>query len=172
MNVRHELFCQEYARHRNAAKAAVAAGYDEEYAKELVRMPAIIDRINDLLAEIVAEIRLDREALMREMLGNARRWAVSGVPGDANAANTAYKEVLKRLDPEEDPKLKGQKIIVFTEARPLIDAQEAQFTDVRDIPLAEGAKQLPSPIAVSGRLDGQKRVLIPAPKPPKRDCDP
>ena len=68
-NPRHEAFCNEFMRDRNASAAYVRAGYSRTgangHAARLVANGSISDRIAELEADVIERLKLDVDALVR-----------------------------------------------------------------------------------------------------------
>ncbi len=65
---RHESFCQEYVKDRNATQAAIRAGYSEKTARQqgsrLLTNAAIRARIGELQAEVAERNRITVDSLL------------------------------------------------------------------------------------------------------------
>lgn len=74
-NLKHEAFCQEYLRDRNAKAAAIRVGYSERSATstgfDLLQRDDIKERIAELSAAYLAEVQQDAGSVLREMVGLA-----------------------------------------------------------------------------------------------------
>jgi phage terminase small subunit len=68
---KQKRFIEEYAVDLNAARAAIRAGYSENYARkrgwQLAREPKIRERIDETLAELSKRMGVDAERVIREL---------------------------------------------------------------------------------------------------------
>ncbi len=68
---RHEAFCQEYVKDRNATQAAIRAGYSEKTARQqgsrLLTNAAISSRIGELQEEIAERNEIDADNIMAKL---------------------------------------------------------------------------------------------------------
>lgn len=68
---KQEMFCQEYATHGNATRAAINAGYSEKTAHSIgcenLSKPEIVERIMELAAEPIKKLEITRERVIEEM---------------------------------------------------------------------------------------------------------
>lgn len=74
-NHKHEAFCQEYLRDRNAKAAAIRVGYSERSATstgfDLLQRDDIKERIAELSAAYLAEVRKDAASVLRMIVTQA-----------------------------------------------------------------------------------------------------
>lgn len=72
-NAKHEVFCQEYMKDRNAKQAATRAGYSKSNAHatgyDLLRRPEVKARIAELTAAYMAEVGVRNPMAVKTIAG-------------------------------------------------------------------------------------------------------
>lgn len=108
-NHKHEAFCQEYLRDRNAKAAAIRVGYSERSATstgfDLLQRDDIKERIAELSAAYLAEVRKDAASVLRMIvtqaetgLGTFISFRADGDPFiDLSAASKAQLDTLQEV---------------------------------------------------------------------------
>jgi len=145
LNEKQEKFCQAYILHRNATRAAVAAGYSEASAHNqgyrLLQDEKVQERIEELTNEISTDVDVVSEIEKQyETARNAGHGAValkalellSRVRGNVSDEDDATEETL------EEEIIGTLQIIGFEKSFQLLaEAFPSEFEDEEDLPLEE-----------------------------------
>ena len=145
LNEKQEKFCQAYILHRNATRAAVAAGYSEASAHNqgyrLLQDEKVQERIEELTNEISTDVDVVSEIEKQyETARNAGHGAValkalellSRVRGNVSDEDNATEETL------EEEIIGTLQIIGFEKSFQLLaEAFPSEFEDEEDLPLEE-----------------------------------
>jgi len=145
LNEKQEKFCQAYILHRNATRAAVAAGYSEASAHNqgyrLLQDEKVQERIEELTSEISTDVDVVSEIEKQyETARNAGHGAValkalellSRVRGNVSDEDDATEETL------EEEIIGTLHIIGFEKSFQLLaEAFPSEFEDEEDLPLEE-----------------------------------
>ena len=145
LNEKQEKFCQAYILHRNATRAATAAGYSEASAHNqgyrLLQDEKVQERIEELTNEISTDVDVVSEIEKQyETARNAGHGAValkalellSRVRGNVSDEDDATEETL------EEEIIGTLQIIGFEKSFQLLaEAFPSEFEDEEDLPLEE-----------------------------------
>ena len=112
LSPKQKLFCEEYAKTKNATQAAINAGYSKKTAKEMgyenLTKPHIQEYINDLYAEALGNAPEGTIATLEEIMEfhtNVMRNKLDDVSANITerqkSANSLF-EMLERRDSGED----------------------------------------------------------------------